>query len=321
MTSSVRDLLPFKKSFTASASQCSGESAIDFSRLAHLQKGGSIEPLQTPGVEIIRMLSTKTVDDVLIWQSRVPDGEHYFPPCNKHVVSVCLTDIPYGVWCHGGRTLAGRLQVNDLLIKRAGSPAFSRSEFSSEFLHLGFSASVLQGAAASLVCKTQRLDLGEGLGFQDLALVSLITALRPALNNPSEISRSFVDTVARAVCLHLTQYHRENRLVVKGLNDIELNAVIEHLRKRIDNPASVAEVARNFGMDAILLSRLFKQRTGDSLRQYTLHMRLAQAYELLQAECISVTEVAMATGFADLPHFSRHFKKRYGMSPSALLER
>jgi transcriptional regulator GlxA family with amidase domain len=46
-------------------------------------------------------------------------------------------------------------------------------------------------------------------------------------------------------------------------------------------------------------------------------MRLDRASDLLASRAGSVAEVAYAVGFSSLSHFSRRFKERHGMSPSA----
>jgi len=53
-----------------------------------------------------------------------------------------------------------------------------------------------------------------------------------------------------------------------------------------------------------------------SPRQYMLRQRLESAARLLAEKELSVKDIAEQTGFFDTFHFSRTFKKRYGVSPS-----
>jgi AraC-like DNA-binding protein len=50
--------------------------------------------------------------------------------------------------------------------------------------------------------------------------------------------------------------------------------------------------------------------------QYLLRLRLARAAKLLAEEDISVTDVALEAGFADLSNFVRTFRRAAGVSPS-----
>jgi AraC-like DNA-binding protein len=46
-------------------------------------------------------------------------------------------------------------------------------------------------------------------------------------------------------------------------------------------------------------------------------MRLARAAQLLEQESGTVSEVAYAVGYRDPEHFSKQFRKAYGVVPSA----
>ena len=50
---------------------------------------------------------------------------------------------------------------------------------------------------------------------------------------------------------------------------------------------------------------------------YLTRYRLKQARALLEAGQRSITEVALAVGFADSAYFSRVFQREVGVSPSA----
>ena len=51
--------------------------------------------------------------------------------------------------------------------------------------------------------------------------------------------------------------------------------------------------------------------------QYFLKARLQRARHLLQFSVLSVTEIAIATGFASISHFTRRYTELYGRTPTA----
>ena len=51
--------------------------------------------------------------------------------------------------------------------------------------------------------------------------------------------------------------------------------------------------------------------------QYFLKARLQRARHLLQYSTLSVTEIAIATGFASISHFTRRYTELYGRTPTA----
>lgn len=88
-----------------------------------------------------------------------------------------------------------------------------------------------------------------------------------------------------------------------------------------DEDLTISQIARDLCISTTQLNRRLKRATGRTTEQYLLHFRLEQARHKLLTEKKSVSLVSGETGFKDLAHFSRAFKKRYGMSPSEVLKR
>ncbi|WP_237140718.1 helix-turn-helix domain-containing protein [Pseudomonas silesiensis] len=62
-------------------------------------------------------------------------------------------------------------------------------------------------------------------------------------------------------------------------------------------------------------SRAFKKATGHSPRDWFQLARLTRAKELLEQTDFSITQVGMECGFADQPHFTKIFSRKFGMPP------
>jgi AraC family transcriptional regulator len=63
------------------------------------------------------------------------------------------------------------------------------------------------------------------------------------------------------------------------------------------------------------LGRLFRQHYGAAIVGSLELIRLGRAATLLARSNLSVTEVAANAGFGDPLHFSRRFRRAYGVSP------
>jgi AraC-like DNA-binding protein len=77
----------------------------------------------------------------------------------------------------------------------------------------------------------------------------------------------------------------------------------------------VAELAARVKMSSAEFARRFKGTTGETTSQYLLRHRLELASAALRQPHPSLAQVAVDCGFFDQAHFTRHFKRRYGLTP------
>ena len=89
----------------------------------------------------------------------------------------------------------------------------------------------------------------------------------------------------------------------------------------LQNPPAIESFARESRLSQRYFGRLFKQRTGYTVKEYVLHQRLLQAQRLLIDGHLNVSEVATAIGFSDPHYFSRYFTKKFGIPPSSMRTR
>ena len=95
----------------------------------------------------------------------------------------------------------------------------------------------------------------------------------------------------------------------------------EHVRRAcllmeqsLDNPLPIELIAKKISMSVRQLERLFESELGESPAAVYRAMRVDHGRWMLQNSQRSVSEVAALTGFADGAHFSRAFRKRFGIS-------
>lgn len=83
---------------------------------------------------------------------------------------------------------------------------------------------------------------------------------------------------------------------------------------------SPAVLARELNVSVRTLQRAFAAG-GESMTTYIRERRLESARKALSASRLTVSEVAARWQFADSSHFSRAFKRRYGLSPTEYTRR
>ncbi len=103
---------------------------------------------------------------------------------------------------------------------------------------------------------------------------------------------------------------------VGSTNAAVLDAV-EMMETHIAEPVGLPDLAQAATVSPRQLNRLFQQKLGRSTMAYYREMRLEKARNLLRNSPLSLTEIALATGFANSSHFSRTYAQHYGAPPSA----
>lgn len=90
--------------------------------------------------------------------------------------------------------------------------------------------------------------------------------------------------------------------------------VKDYVKALYMRPISVEEIALQLNLDRRYLSRIFKKRTGKTIQEYIISVRMKAAKKYL-LEGIPVEEAAALSGYDDRSNFSKLFKRKFGVSP------
>lgn len=96
-----------------------------------------------------------------------------------------------------------------------------------------------------------------------------------------------------------------------------LSRTVEYLRARFLEQLSIRELSDVAGVSPGHFSREFRRLYGMSAAEYLRRLRLEWAAERLRKPDDSLAEIAFAAGFADQSHFTRRFKRQFGVTPAA----
>ena len=92
--------------------------------------------------------------------------------------------------------------------------------------------------------------------------------------------------------------------------------IITYLNENYDSKISLDKIAKNMYLSPVYISKIFKEETGESPINYLIKIRLEKAREVLvSGDGGSIKQIANAVGYDDVYHFSKLFKKYYGISP------
>lgn len=94
------------------------------------------------------------------------------------------------------------------------------------------------------------------------------------------------------------------------------SGVIKYIEDNYSDPnLSVLAIGEHFKMTPSYLSRLFKEKTGQSLLDYIHRTRIDKARKLLKESSSTISEIGNQIGYNDDNTFTRVFKKYEGITP------
>ncbi len=103
-----------------------------------------------------------------------------------------------------------------------------------------------------------------------------------------------------------------------GLSAAARRRALEMIDARLDARLTVDMLAREVGLSPAHFARAFRETIGRAPHQYLLWLRLERARRLLEIPGANLSDIAQRTGFADQAHFTRLFKRAYGVTPGAV---
>ncbi|MDO5349185.1 MAG: AraC family transcriptional regulator [Lachnospiraceae bacterium] len=109
------------------------------------------------------------------------------------------------------------------------------------------------------------------------------------------------------------EYHGIKHTILNSHYSLVYN-IINFIHANFQNNLSLDYLEKKFYINKYYLCTLFKEVTGTSPNQYIINCRINKAKELLMND-VSVEETCSQSGFNNLSHFSRTFKKAVGDSP------
>ena len=106
------------------------------------------------------------------------------------------------------------------------------------------------------------------------------------------------------------------RVYLQGHTDA-LRRVLKFIDENLQRDIALAEVAEAAYLSPNYLSQLLKKQTGLAFVDWLTGRRMDRARELLAHTATRVGTVAHSVGFADEAYFTRRFKQRFGVAPTA----
>lgn len=192
-------------------------------------------------------------------------------------------------------------------------------QFSQQLFAGNFVTKAQFDSIRSLLEKAQR-----GLAFP----MSVILRIYPQLDTLSSEKDGFYAVLKFFSILHELSLCEEARVLsssafakIETYSDSRrVQKVQSYINDNYKNDIRLPALAHMAGMSPVAFSRFFKVRTGKSLSDYIIDIRLGYASRFLVDSTRSIAEICYDCGFNNLSNFNRIFKKKKSCSPKEFRE-
>ena len=137
--------------------------------------------------------------------------------------------------------------------------------------------------------------------------------------NPSLVNDDLLELKIKELILLLIQT-KNAESIIQLLSDLFTPRVVnikEVVKVHLFSSLSVEELAKLCNLSLSSFKREFKKIFNDTPSNFINTERLKKAVELLKVSDFTISDIAYVSGFTDPSYFSRLFKNKIGLSPSA----
>lgn len=99
------------------------------------------------------------------------------------------------------------------------------------------------------------------------------------------------------------------------LREFYAHEAITYIEHNYSHPITIEDLAQQCNLDRSYFGKIFRDTMGKSPQEFLIQYRMSRAAELLKSDNLSIGEISQQVGYVNQLHFSRAFKKTYGISP------
>lgn len=115
----------------------------------------------------------------------------------------------------------------------------------------------------------------------------------------------------------LDLFKTETRSNNQNFRDDQFTAFTDYLKKNLNRALSLEEICDGCAISAANLQKLCRNQCGCGPVTYFISLKIGAAKRMMQNTSLNFTQIAEQLGFSSVHYFSKLFKAKTGMSPSA----
>ncbi|MFC1462789.1 helix-turn-helix transcriptional regulator [Verrucomicrobiota bacterium] len=148
---------------------------------------------------------------------------------------------------------------------------------------------------------------------------TLFESLFVALRQEHAAKRAYAGALFQALlCRWLAEQEAD---AAKHPQQDKIERIIDRMHDEVGHDGRVEDMAREAGMNVRSFRDAFRAVTGESPKRFYDRLRMETAAEMLRSGAYNVSEAAEQLSFCNAFHFSKVFKRHFGVAPSELARR
>ncbi len=133
-------------------------------------------------------------------------------------------------------------------------------------------------------------------------------------------NKLFLESVMNVLAVHLVNSYAVSKIQIPKVGKLPTHLLVkvqEYIEAHDTTKIAIADLANLTGYSSVHFTRMFKNATGQTPREYLMHHRTNKAKQLLVNTELSIVDVAYQSGFSSHAHFSTQFRRLVGTTPQA----
>src|SRR5215831_17480858 len=253
-----------------------------------------------------------------------PPGLVEIPAMRSTCVSIHVGPSNY-VSCRRGRySHHGTAVHGDIDIIPAGTPSLWEVKEKDTVLVMAVAPELLNLAAEEFDFDPACLEIRNRFQVRDSQLENIGWVLKAEMESGYPSGKLYVESLAISVAARLVACHssRSQEPARQGgrLSDRRLRQVLSFIESNLGQEISLRDIASVAGLSVSHFKGLFRQSVGVPVHQYVIRRRLERATSLLRESRLSISQIALETGFAHQSHLAHHMRRLLGVTPKAFRE-
>jgi AraC family transcriptional regulator len=187
-------------------------------------------------------------------------------------------------------------------------------------LLLAIAPKLLKQVADESGFKTNGLEIRNRFQIRDPQIEHIGWALQAEVEQGYPSGNLYMESMAIALAVQLLHRHSSvanvRSLPIGGLSPQKLRQVLSFIEDNLRQDLALQTIAEVAGLSVSHLKVLFRRSAGIPVHQYVIRRRVDRAVLLLRQGKLSISEIALETGFAHQSHLAMHMRRILGVTPS-----